>query len=58
MFFLAISSDTIIDLNANVKADALFLSLSKYDTILTAHRETSVLSNYLQTSELYHLNVN
>ena len=58
MFFLAISSNTIIDLNTNVKADALFLSLSKYDTILTAHRETSVFSNYLQTSELYHLNVN
>ena len=55
---IGISSNPIIDSSISVKVDALFWSFCKYDIILSAHifmhlfRETSVLSNYLQTSGL------
>ena len=64
MSLFAISSDATIDSNTSVMVDSLLSSLCKSDTILTAHifmplfRETSNLSNYLQTSGLDFLTVN
>ena len=64
MSLFAISSDATIDSNTSVMVDSQLSSLCKSDTISTAHifmplfRETSNLSNYLQTSGLDFLTVN